>query len=550
MLRTLGPFLRPHRGPLAGCFAATVAVALLALPIPLVQGRLLDRLAAAGPADPDLGGHLLAAVGVSLGCLLARAALARRTAVTVTRISLEVVAELTTALHRAVTRMPLAALDRHPTGGLMARLTADVGTVMIFLNTGTVQLAADLVLAAGATAALAWFDGRLALVAAAAAPLYLLNQTAFAGPVRRAAGRTRAAFGRMYALLGDRLPAAAVVRAFAQERAEAARLDEHQHEHAAAARAGVRLAAGQAAAATVIAGLATAAVLVGGAAGVAAGRLSPGDLLAVYALAGLLFGPFVRLAQFQSGWAATHTAVERMAELLDAPVPAEPRERPTPAAVRGELRFDRVTFRYGPHRPPAVDGVSFLAGPGRTVGLAGPGGSGKSTLLLLAAGLHEADGVTLDGAAVRAWPGAVVLVPQRPVLFAGTVRSNLRYAVPDAADERLWAALAAVELDDVVRRRGGLDLAVGPRGAGLSGGQRQRLALARAVLAYPAVLLLDDCTSALDGATERRVLDNLDRLFVGRTRVVASHRPEPLRRADAVLTLDAGRAVERRSRCL
>jgi ABC-type multidrug transport system fused ATPase/permease subunit len=141
---------------------------------------------------------------------------------------------------------------------------------------------------------------------------------------------------------------------------------------------------------------------------------------------------------------------------------------------------------------------------------------------------------------------AVVLVPQRPVLFEGTIRSNLTYAAPDAPEFRLWQVLEAVELTDVVRGRpGGLDAPLGPGGSGLSGGQRQRLALARAVLADPAVLLLDDCTSALDPETAAKVGANLAALLPGVTRVVVSHKPDAVRDADTIIVLDAGRVVER-----
>jgi ABC-type multidrug transport system fused ATPase/permease subunit len=141
---------------------------------------------------------------------------------------------------------------------------------------------------------------------------------------------------------------------------------------------------------------------------------------------------------------------------------------------------------------------------------------------------------------------AVVLVPQKPTLFEGTIRSNLTYATPDAPDFQLWQVLEAVDLADTVRGRpGGLDAPLGPGGAGLSGGQRQRLALARAVLTNPKVLLLDDCTSALDPETEAKVRTNLAALLPEATRVVVSHRPSAVQHADKIVVLDAGRVAER-----
>lgn len=556
-------FLRPHRRTLALCLAATFLQAFMALPVPLAQGQVLDRLVAGGAADPGLVGHLALALAVVCGCLLGRAVVGWRVGVAMTRVSLEVVRELTNALHRKLQRLPLAYLDRNQTGGIMARLTSDVGSLMIFLNSGTLQLATDLVLAAGVVGVLFWLNVPLAIVALVAAPLYALNRAAFAGPLRRQSDETRAHFGRLYAYLGERLPALRVVRAFGQEAAEVGRLDQYQVAHAAAARSTAGLGAWQLAAANFGSGVATIAVIVGGAHAVSSGRMSPGGLLAFYTLTALLFGPLTRLAQFQAGVAATRVAVARMLELLDEPEGSHARSHsdsgesgcrsPAPDRTPGEMAVNRVTFRYQPEASPVLSDVDLRVPKGGTVGVIGPSGSGKSTLLALLGRLYDAGpgAVTLDGVDVWAWGkgayrGAVALVPQRPVLFAGTVRQNLAYAAPAASTDQLWEALAVVELADLVRSLpGGLDAPLGPGGEGLSGGQRQRLALARALLTDSAVYLFDDCTSALDATTEARVRANLAAACVGRTRVIATHKPAAVRDADEILVLEGGRAVER-----
>jgi ABC-type multidrug transport system fused ATPase/permease subunit len=343
-------FLRPYRLTLLAAAGVVFLSALLALPVPVVQGRLMGRLLAGSPAH--LAGPLRDALVVTAACLLARAALGWRVGVVMNRVSLEVVRELTAALHRKVRRMPLAALDRHQTGGLMARLTSDVGSLMIFLNTGTLQLVSDFVLAAGIAGVLLWLHWQLAVVALAAVPLAAAGHASFAGPLRRRAGATRAAFADLYALLSERLPALPVVRAFNQEGAELNRLDDQLTTHAAASVRGLRVGALQAAVAVAVGGLGTAAVVVVGAWLAANGRLSAGDLLTFYALCGLLYAPIVRLAQFQGGWAAVRVAVARMAELLDAPDPPPGAVAVRRDKVRGAVEMRGLTFRYRPGAPP------------------------------------------------------------------------------------------------------------------------------------------------------------------------------------------------------
>jgi ABC-type multidrug transport system fused ATPase/permease subunit len=435
----------------------------------------------------------------------------------------------------------------------MARITSDVGTLLIFLGSGSLQLASDLVLAAGIVGVLLWLRWELAVVSCLAVPLYALSHRAFAGRTRALSAQTRACVGAVYGLLSERISAVRVVRSFAQEEAEVRALDARIDAHRDLSRAGLRLGAWQTALATLTTGAGTVAVLVAGAALLRAGRLTVGDLLAFAALTAQLYNPLVRLLQFHAGAAATRVAIDRMLEVLDAPEKLA--DRPDARPIRsplGRLVFDNVSFRYRPDGPPVLDGISLTVEPGMTVGVLGPSGAGKSTLLALAPRLYEADAgvISLDGRDVRQLRladlrRAVILVPQQAVLFEGTLRSNLLYAAPAASAAALRRVLEAMDLVELVESLPrGLETPVGERGCSLSGGQRQRLALARALLAEPAVLLLDDCTSALDAETEARVREALDELLPGRTRLIVSHRPASVGRADWVVVLEAGRIAE------
>jgi ABC-type multidrug transport system fused ATPase/permease subunit len=553
-------FLRRYRRTFAWALTALLAQSGLALAVPLLQGWVLDRVVdrTAGSAA-SAGRALTAAIALALAamllCHLARAALAWATSATMGRISHEVVVALREALHGKLMRLPMAYFDAQQTGRLMARVTSDVAAILAFVNGGLLQLVNDLVLAAGIAVVLAVLEWRLALVALVALPLYVLNQRAFAGKVRRLSLAIRAQVSAIYALLSERVSAVRVVRSFAKEEAELAALDERIDAHRALVWENTRAGACLAALATLISGLGTVAVLAGGAVLVGRGELSVGHLLAFYALVGQLYGPIVRLTQFQATAQATCVSVERLFEVLDEPEPVADRPGARPIArPAGALRFDDVAYAYRAGGPRVLDGIDLAIKPGTTVGILGASGAGKSTLLALAARLYDVpdgDGIVrFDGIDVRDLRlgdlrRAVALVPQQALLFEGTIRSNLAYARPESDDARLWRALEIADLAATVRALPlGLDTPVGERGLSLSGGQRQRLALARALVAEPAVLLLDDCTSALDAETEARVQAALREHRPDRTCVIVSHKAASVCRADWIIVLDAGRVVE------
>lgn len=549
-------FLRPHRRAIVFALAAMFLGSLLLLPVSLLQGWTLDRLLDSSGVrtdSPSLTGIIFLALGVMMGCYLARMVLVWRGQAVMSRVSLEVVRELTDALHRKYQRLPLAYFDREQTGQLMARITSDVGSLMIFLGSGSLQLASDLVLAAGIAIALMWLRWQLAVVCFIIVPLYAVNHRLFAARFRALSEQLRNQLGAVYALLSERLSAVRVVRSFADSEREIRLLDERIDAHRELSRAGLRAGAWQTALAGLITGAGTVGVLSAGVFLIRTDRLTVGDLLTFCALTAQLYNPIVRLIQFQSGAAATRVAIERMMEILEAPETLRDAPNAQPIqAPRGRLVYEDVTFRYRPNSPPALRGINLTLSPGMTVGVLGPSGSGKSTLLMLAPRLYDLDSgrILLDGRDVRhlrqaELRQAVVLVPQQAVLFEGTLRSNLLYGAPRASAAEIRRVLEALDLAALIESLPlGLETPVGDRGRSLSGGQRQRLALARALLAKPTVLLMDDCTSALDAETEHRVRAALTDLLPGRTRLIVSAKADSLRAADWVVVLENGRIIE------
>ncbi|MGE0759668.1 MAG: ABC transporter ATP-binding protein [Pirellulaceae bacterium] len=553
-------YLRPYRWHILGALAAMLGQSLFVLPLPWLQGRLVDALGKAHPTsperiDPQFVEQLVLFTAISVACLLSRIGLGWCASIVMNRVSLEFVRTLTDALHRKLQRLPLAYFDRQETGQLMARLTNDVGTLLIFLSAGSLQVVADLVLAVGVVVGMLFLSWPLALVSLLAIPLFFWNQRRHAGRVYRLSRVVQDQTAELYSLLSERISAMRTVRLFGTEDREIAAFEHQLGVHTNRSQSTLGALSWQNFTALLIAGWATAFLVCLAAVLVQSGRLSTGDALAFATYLGLLYQPLVRLTQFAGGMSATAAAADRISEILAEPeTSAFARVPKSPRRVRGHLRLRQVSFGYLPTSPRVIDDIQLRVEPGMTVGICGPSGSGKSTLLSLLPRLYdlppECPGrIWLDGRDVRSYSVAqlrrhVVLVPQHARLFEGTIRSNVTYAVRDASEAEIRRALEAVDLSDLIDAMPrGLDTWVGERGASLSGGQRQRLALARGILAQSPVLLLDDCTSALDASTQRRVLERIAKFTRPQTRILVSHQPDSLIDADWLVLLEHGRIV-------
>jgi len=283
------------------------------------------------------------------------------------------------------------------------------------------------------------------------------------------------------------------------------------------------------------------------------GALQSGDLVAF-----LLITVFVAssIGTFTDLWTQLQQAAgasKRIFELLDEESDLPEPERPVKLeSVRGEVRFEDVSFDYGRGAEAVLENVSLVARPGEVVALVGPSGAGKSTLVSLVSRFFDVTSgrVTLDGVDVRDLATAdlralIGLVPQETQLFSGSIMENVRYGRPSATDDEVKAAARAANADGFVAGLPrGYDTQVGERGVMLSGGQRQRLAIARALLKDPRILILDEATSSLDSESEALVQAALDVLMRGRTTFVIAHRLATVRKADRILVLDAGTVVE------
>jgi ABC-type multidrug transport system fused ATPase/permease subunit len=386
-----------------------------------------------------------------------------------------------------------------------------------------------------------------------ALPLFFWNHRRFADRIWKLSRGVQERSAALYALVSERLSAIRTVRALGTESREIAEFTMRLNEHTDECQRNLRATAAQSLTAVLISGLATVGLVCLAAILMQRGLLSLGEAAAFLAYLGLLYQPLVRLTQFYGGISATFAAVDRITEVLAEPEPLEPRKRRLRGRVRGDLRLRDVSFAYG-DGPLVLDRINLRFEPGMTIGILGESGAGKSTLLALLPRLYDlppgGGRILLDGRDTRTIRDrdlrrAVMLVPQQARLFEGTLRFNLAYAAPNADDRLIRRALEAVDLAELVAELPqGLNTWVGERGASLSGGQRQRVALARALIARPPVLLLDDCTSALDSQTEARVRQRMADFRCDQARVVVTHKWEALREADWLVVLKKGRIVQ------
>jgi len=551
-------FLREHRRPIAVALSAMLAQSLLLLPLPWLQGWVIDQLSNAARHEQNLretplAGSILAATAISLACLFARTGLSWISGGLMNRVSLGFVQALTDSLHRKLQRLPLGYFDRQETGDLMARLTNDVGTLLIFLSASSLQLVADLMLGIGIIAGLVLICWPLALASCIALPLFFWNHRRFATRIWKLSQDVQQKAAGLYSLLSERISGIRTVRSFGAESRELAEFCLSLDRQTQSSRNNLRATSLQSFSALLIGGLATVVLVCLAALLVQRGAITMGKAVAFITYLGLLYQPLIRLTQFYGGIAATLAAVDRITGLLDEPEPRPVRDRVLPLRIRGELRLENVSFRYQPDGPLALDGIHLQIEAGMNVGIWGPSGSGKSTLLSLLPRLYDLPSgsgrILLDGHDIRTLRSAdvrrhVMLAPQQARLFEGTIRYNLTYAARDADESLIGRSLEAVDLRELVDSLPqGLETWVGERGASLSGGQRQRLALARALIASPPVLLLDDCTSALDTRTEAYVHRQVLEFTPRQTRVIVSHKLETLLTTDWLVIIDRGRIV-------
>jgi ABC-type multidrug transport system fused ATPase/permease subunit len=428
----------------------------------------------------------------------------------------------------------------------------DVNALEQFVTHGTILTAMAGLRLIGAAVVLLVMDWRLALAALIPVPLIAVGLRRFNQLVRPIYRRVRDRLGDVNARLQDDLTGIRVIQAFGQEDAELARFDEVSRSYYAERVSSIRYWATFFPAMSFAQSIGGVLVLGIGAAMVVQGALTLGTLVAFMAYIVSFYDPMRRLTEVDNTFQQAIAAADRIFELLDQQ--AEIQDAPDALAVEqitGDVRFEDVHFRYGSGDEVLHD-VDFHMAPGEVVALVGPSGAGKTSIANLVCRFYDpthgrisVDGHDLRTLTIRSLRRHVAVVLQDTFLFNATVRENLLYGKPDAADEELIAAATAAYAHDfIMEMPKGYATEIGERGVKLSGGQRQRLALARAILADPRILILDEATSSVDAEAEYLIQQALDEVMRGRTALVIAHRLSTIRNAHKIIALEGGRIRE------
>ncbi|MEU7582152.1 ABC transporter ATP-binding protein [Streptomyces sp. NPDC041068] len=454
-------------------------------------------------------------------------------------------------------RLGLDYYERELTGRIMTRMTTDVDALSTFLQTGLVTAFVSVVTFFGIMVALLVIDVQLALVVFATLPLLIVGTYFFRKSSVKAYELARERVSVVNADLQESVAGLRIVQAFRREGVGRERFAANSHSYRQARIRGQWLISVYFPFVQLLSSVAVVAVLIVGAGRVEAGTLTTGALVAYLLYIDLFFAPVQQLSQVFDGYQQATVSLGRIQELLQEPTSTKAADEPMEVlSLRGEIAFEDVDFAYastGEGDPEeALSGVRLRIPAGQTVAFVGETGAGKSTLVKLVARFYDPTGgrVTVDGTDLRSldltsYRHRLGVVPQEAYLFAGTVRDAIAYGRPDATDAQVEAAARAVGAHDMIATLdGGYLHEVTERGRNLSAGQRQLIALARAELVDPDVLLLDEATAALDLATEAQVNQATDRIAGKRTTLVVAHRLTTAARADRVVVMDHGRVAE------
>ncbi|EFE70914.1 MULTISPECIES: ABC transporter ATP-binding protein [Streptomyces] len=552
-VRRILKLFRPYRGRLAVVGLLVGAASLVSVATPFLLKAILDVAIPEGRT----GLLSLLALGMILSAVLTSVFGVLQTLISTT-VGQRVMHDLRTAVFGRLQRMSLAFFTRTRTGEVQSRIADDIGGMQATVTSTATSLVSNLTSVVATVVAMLALDWRLTVVSLVLLPVFVWISRRVGNERKKITTQRQKQMAAMAATVTESLSVSGILlgrtmgrsdsltRAFAGESERLVDLEVRSSM------------AGRWRMAVITIVMAAMPAVIYWAAGIAlqtgGPEVSIGTIVAFVSLQQGLFRPAVSLLSTGVQIQTSLALFQRIFEYLDLPIDITEREDPVRLdRIKGEVRFENVSFRYDGGSGPVLDGIDLAVPAGGSLAVVGPTGAGKSTLGHLVPRLYDVTGgrVTLDGVDVRdldfdTLARAVGVVSQETYLFHASVADNLRFAKPDATDEELYAAARAAQIHDhIAALPDGYDTVVGERGHRFSGGEKQRLAIARTILRDPPVLVLDEATSALDTRTEAAVQAAIDALSANRTTLTIAHRLSTIRSADQIVVLDSGRAVER-----
>ena len=544
---------RPYYPRLAVAMALGVLAGVLSIVPPLAFRIIINQVLVPGAGRaPDLRALYLSLGLTSIALVLANAAIYGQTYLTAWS-GQHLVARLRVRLFERLLNLPLGEFDKWRPGELIARFSTDLQIMIDAVSVSVPQLVVALATFVSSFATMIYLDWLLTLSLVLVAPIVSVAVSNFQRLISASTHRAQQRIADLTANLSEILQGQRVVKSFGSEAYEVGRFRRRNDDFFGAYMKLTQFIQTQPLVISTIMVAAVVAIMWLSVREVLVGRLDTGRVFMYWGLLVNLMNPMNRVAAFFGDISKAMVGAGRVFELLDLPV--EVRDPPGAVAlplVRGRIEYDDVTFTYKEGEPPALTDVNAAIEAGEIVALVGPSGAGKTTIVNLVPRFYQPqkgrvciDGIDIATVRLADLRGAIAIVPQDVQLFRGSILDNIRYGRIGASDDDVRAAARDANVDEYVRGfPNGYATEVGERGVRLSGGERQRIAIARAVLRDPRILILDEATSALDSHSEAMVEEALDRLLPGRTTLIIAHRLSTVRRAHKVLFVEAGRVVE------